>query len=59
MYLLSLIGVIDVFLFLELFIPSKSNGQNTLALLVAIVAGAVFVLILTLLVREWKKIIGR
>lgn len=59
MWLLSLVRVIDVVLFLKFFIPLKSNGQNTFALLVAIVAGAVFGLIFILLVREWKKIIGR
>lgn len=59
MWLLSLAGVIDVFLFLKFFIPLMSTGQNASALLVGIIAGAVFVLVFILLVKEWKKIIGR
>ena len=59
MWLLSLVGVIDVFLFLKLFVPLLSTGQNSFALLVAIIAASIFVLIFILLVKEWKKIIGR
>lgn len=59
MWLLSLVGVIDVFLFLTFFIPLLSTGQNVFALLVALVAGTIFVIIFILLVKEWKKIIGR
>jgi hypothetical protein len=59
MWLLSLVGMIDVFLFLKVFVPLKAAGHNSLALLVGIIAGSVFVLIFVLLVKEWKKIIGR
>ena len=59
MWLLSLVGVIDVFLFLKVFIPLESAGQNSSALVVAVIAGSIFVLIFVLLVKEWKKIIGR
>jgi hypothetical protein len=59
MWLLSFAGIIDVFLFLKLFIPLQSTGQNSSALIVGIIAGSIFVLIFILLVKEWKKIIGR
>jgi hypothetical protein len=59
MWLLFLVGAIDVFLFLKFFIPLSSTGQNSSALLVGIIAGSIFVLIFILLVKEWKKIIGR
>lgn len=59
MWLLSLAGVIDVFLFLKLFIPLKSTGQNSAALVVGVIAGSIFILIFILLVKEWKKIIGK
>jgi hypothetical protein len=59
MWLLCFVGTIDVFLFLKFFIPLKSSGQNSSALLVGVVAASIFVLIFILLVREWKKIIGR
>jgi hypothetical protein len=59
MWLLSLVGMIDVFLFLKFFIPLKSTGQNSSALLVGIIAGSIFVLIFIMLVKERKKIIGR
>ena len=59
MWLLSLVGMIDVFLFLKLFIPLESTGQNSSALVVGIIAGSIFVLIFILLVKEWKKIIGK
>ena len=59
MWLLSLVGVIDVFLFLKLFIPLKSTGQNAAALVVAVIAAAIFAGDFALLVKEWKKIIGR
>ena len=59
MWLLSLVGVIDVFLFLKFFIPLQSTGQTSSALLVGLIAGTIFVLIFILLVKEWKKIIGR
>ena len=59
MWLLSFVGMIDVFLFLKLFIPLKSAGHNSAALLVGIIAGSAFVLIFVLLVTEWKKMIGR
>jgi hypothetical protein len=59
MWLLFFVGVLDVFLFLKFFIPLKSSGQNSSALLVGVVAASIFVLVFILLVREWKKIIGR
>jgi hypothetical protein len=59
MWLLSLMGVVDVFLFLKLFIPLESAGQNSPALVVAVIAGSIFILIFVLLLKEWKKIIGR
>lgn len=59
MWLLSLAGVIDVFLFLKLFIPLKSAGQNSSALIVTVIAASIFILIFVRLVKEWKKIIGR
>jgi len=59
MWLLSFVGMVDVFLFLKFFIPLRSTGQNSSALLVGIIAGSIFVLIFTMLVKEWKKIIGR
>lgn len=59
MWLLSLVGVIDVFLFLKVFIPLESAGQNFSALVVAVIAGSIFILIFVLLVKEWKRIIGR
>jgi hypothetical protein len=59
MWLLSFAGMIDVFLFLKFFIPLESAGRNYSALLVGIIAGSIFVLIFIMLVKEWKKIIGR
>ncbi len=59
MWLLALTGVIDVFLFLKFFIPLKTAGRNSFALMVGIIAGSVFVLMFVLLVKEWKKIIGK
>ena len=59
MWLLFFVGMIDVFLFLKFFIPLESTGQNYSALLVGIISGSIFILIFILLVKEWKKIIGR
>jgi hypothetical protein len=59
MWLLFFVGVIVVFLFLKLFIPLINAGQTVAALLVGIVAGTIFIFIFILLVKEWKRIIGR
>jgi hypothetical protein len=59
MWLLALAMMIDTFLFLKFFIPLASAGRTSAAILVGIVAATVFVLLFVLLVKEWKKIIGR
>jgi hypothetical protein len=59
MWLLALVMMLDVFLFLKFFIPLASAGRTSAAILVGIVAATVFVLLFILLVKEWKKIIGR
>jgi multisubunit Na+/H+ antiporter MnhB subunit len=59
MWVLFFVGVIVVFLFLKLFIPLINAGQNFAALLVGAIAGILFILIFILLVKEWKRIIGR
>lgn len=59
MWVLFLVGAIEVFLFLKLFIPLLSTGQNSYALLVGIIALIIFILIFILPVKEWKKVIGR
>ena len=49
----------DVLAFLNLFISLLNQKQNGLAIAVGAACALVFVVLFFLLVREWKKVIGR